>query len=73
MQAPDALLLFRKGDFYECFYDDAKTVSKTLGLPLTARESDGLAMAGFPARHLEAYLGKLLAGGHRAAICDETE
>jgi DNA mismatch repair protein MutS len=72
---PDALLLFRMGDFYELFFDDAKTAARVLGLALTSREKgDGaVPMAGFPYHQLEAYLRKLIAAGLRAAICDQVE
>lgn len=71
----EALLLFRMGDFYELFYDDAKTAAKALGLTLTSREKgeSAVAMAGFPHHQLEGYLGKLIAAGFRVAICDQVE
>jgi DNA mismatch repair protein MutS len=71
----DALLLFRMGDFYELFYDDAKTAARVLGLTLTSREkgANPIPMAGFPYHQLEGYLGKLIAAGHRAAVCDQVE
>lgn len=65
---PGMLLLFRIGDFYETFGEDAKTASKILGLTLISR--DEFPMAGFPHHQLEAYLVKLLAEGHRCAICE---
>ena len=70
---PDALLLFRMGDFYELFYDDAKLAAKVLGLALTARckGDDSISMAGFPYHQLEAYLVKLIAEGYRVAICEQ--
>ena len=63
---PDALLLFRMGDFYEMFYDDAKTAARVLNLALTSREKgeNAIPMAGFPHHQLESYLGKLIAAGH---------
>lgn len=68
----DAILLFRMGDFYEAFNEDARTISRTLGLTLLSRDKAGtLPMAGFPYHHLEAYLGKLIAAGHRVAICEQ--
>jgi DNA mismatch repair protein MutS len=72
---PDALLLFRMGDFYELFYDDAKTAARTLGLTLTSREKgeNPIPMAGFPHHQLEAYLGKLVRAGMRVAICEQME
>jgi DNA mismatch repair protein MutS len=71
----DALLLFRMGDFYELFYDDAKTASRTLGLALTSRDKgeNPIPMAGFPYHQLESYLGKLIAAGFRAAVCEQVE
>jgi DNA mismatch repair protein MutS len=72
---PDALLLFRMGDFYEMFHDDAKTAARVLNLSLTSREKgeNAVPMAGFPYHQLESYLGKLIAGGFRVAICDQME
>jgi len=69
--AGDALLLFRMGDFYELFHDDAKTAARVLNLALTSREkgAGAIPMAGFPHHQLETYLGKLIAAGHRAAVC----
>lgn len=65
---PDMLLLFRIGDFYESFNDDAETLHKSIGLTLTTRGENR--MAGFPHHQLENYLRKLLKCGHRVAICD---
>jgi len=72
---PDALLLFRMGDFYEMFHDDAKVAAQTLGLTLTSRDKgeNATPMAGFPHHQLESYLGKLIAAGFRAAVCDQVE
>ncbi|MHC4405404.1 MAG: DNA mismatch repair protein MutS [Planctomycetota bacterium] len=72
---PDALLLFRMGDFYELFYDDAKIAARTLNLALTSREKgeNAIPMAGFPHHQLESYLGKLISAGMRAAVCDQVE
>jgi DNA mismatch repair protein MutS len=72
---PDAVLLFRMGDFYELFHDDAKLAASVLGLALTSREkgAGATAMAGFPHHQLDGYLGKLVKAGHRAAICDQVE
>jgi len=69
---PGMLLLFRMGDFYELFEDDAETASRTLGLTLTSRDKT-LPMAGFPHHALEGHLRKLLQFGHRVAICDQVE
>lgn len=72
---PDALLLFRMGDFYEMFHDDARTAARVLNLALTSREKgeNATAMAGFPHHQLESYLGKLIGAGMRAAVCDQVE
>lgn len=72
---PDTLLLFRMGDFYELFHEDAKIAARTLGLALTSRDKgeNGVPMAGFPHHQLEGYLGKLIAAGYRAAVCDQVE
>jgi DNA mismatch repair protein MutS len=66
------LLLFRMGDFYELFDEDAKVAARVLGLTLTTSDKT-LAMAGFPHHSLETYLRKLLQGGHRVAICDQVQ
>lgn len=73
--AGDALLLFRMGDFYELFYDDAKTAGRVLGLSVTSRDKgeNPVAMAGFPHHQLDQYLAKIIAAGHRAAICEQME
>lgn len=72
---PDALLLFRMGDFYEMFHDDAKTAARVLNLALTSRDKgeNGVPMAGFPHHQLDSYLGKLIAAGMRAAVCEQVE
>ena len=73
---PDALLLFRCGDFYETYCDDAVEASKILGLTLTKRNngaSAGAEMAGFPHHALDTYLPKLIRAGKRVAICDQLE
>lgn len=69
---PGMLVLFRMGDFFELFGDDAVLCSKELGLTLTSRDKQ-VAMAGFPHHQLEGYLRKLLANGHRVAVCDQVE
>ena len=66
---PGMLLLFRVGDFYELFGEDAETAAKVLGLTLTTRDKS-VSMAGFPHHALESYLHKLLKTGRRVAICD---
>ena len=73
---PDALLLFRCGDFYETYCEDAVEASKILGLTLTKRNngaSAGAEMAGFPHHALDTYLPKLIRAGKRVAICDQLE
>ncbi|HVA49573.1 MAG TPA: DNA mismatch repair protein MutS [Pirellulales bacterium] len=72
---PDCILLFRMGDFYELFHDDAKLAARVLGLALTSRDKgeNPVPMAGFPHHQLESYLGKLIAAGMRAAICEQVE
>jgi DNA mismatch repair protein MutS len=74
---PDALLLFRMGDFYEMFGDDAHRASELLGLVLTSRDKEkgeaAMPMAGFPHHQLESYLGRLVAAGLRAAVCEQVE
>ena len=72
---PDALLLFRVGDFYETFGKDAILASKILGIVLTARNNGGskLELAGFPHHSLDTYLPKLVRAGKRVAICDQLE
>jgi DNA mismatch repair protein MutS len=69
---PGMLLLFRMGDFYELFEEDAETASRVLGLTLTSRDKS-MPMAGFPHHSLENHLRKLLQSGHRVAICDQVE
>src|SRR5262245_52001639 len=73
--AGEALLLFRMGDFYELFDDDAKIAARTLGIALTSRDKgdDPMPMAGFPYHQLDTYLAKIIAAGHRAAICEQVE
>src|SRR3954453_16369910 len=73
--AGDALLLFRMGDFYELFFEDAKIAARTLGIALTSRDKgdDPVPMAGFPYHQLDAYLAKIISAGHRAAICEQVE
>ncbi|MFT4538025.1 MAG: DNA mismatch repair protein MutS [Planctomycetota bacterium] len=71
--APDALLFFRMGDFYELFGDDAKVASRELGIALTARDKgkNPLPMAGVPVRSMEGYLLRLVSKGHKVAICEQ--
>lgn len=73
---PDALLLFRVGDFYETFGPDALIASRVLGITLTKRNNGGNAdneLAGFPYHALDTYLHKLVKAGYRVAICDQLE
>ena len=70
---PDALLLFRCGDFYECYDEHAEKAAECLGITLTVRNSTGRKMAGFPYHALDTYLPKLIRAGHRIAICDQLE
>jgi len=76
---PDAVLLFRCGDFYETYCDDAVTAAKILGITLTKRNNgnsvgqNGTEMAGFPHHALDTYLPKLVRAGKRVAICDQLE
>ncbi|CAG0995677.1 partial DNA mismatch repair protein MutS, partial [Gammaproteobacteria bacterium] len=73
---PDTILLFRMGDFFETFDEDAKVTARVLGITLT-RRGNGTAgetpLAGFPHHALDAYLPKLLKAGHRVAICEQLE
>ncbi len=75
-QHPEALLLFRCGDFYETYGDDALTASKVLGIVLTKRSNaapDSIPMAGFPHHSLETYLPRLVRAGYKVAVCDQLE
>ncbi|HIE98600.1 MAG TPA: DNA mismatch repair protein MutS, partial [Fuerstia sp.] len=73
---PGAILLFRMGDFYELFHEDAQNAARVLGLTLTSRDKSSenpIPMAGFPYHQLDNYLQKLIHAGFRAAICDQVE
>ena len=76
---PDAILLFRTGDFYEAYQEDAEEASKILGITLTKsstrKNKDGnpLMLAGFPFHALDTYLPKLIRAGKRVAICEQLE
>lgn len=73
---PEAVLLFRCGDFYETYGDDAETASKVLGIALTKRSSvmkEQIPMAGFPYHAIESFLPKLIRAGFKVAICDQLE
>ncbi len=75
-ECPEAVLLFRCGDFYETYGDDALTASKVLGIVLTKRSSatpGAIPMAGFPYHSLETYLPRLVRAGYKVAVCDQLE
>jgi DNA mismatch repair protein MutS len=73
-QHPDALLFFRLGDFYELFFDDAKTASRELQITLTARDKErNVPMCGVPYHAAENYIARLLRKGYRVAICEQME
>src|SRR3954468_21270557 len=78
-QHPDYVLFFRMGDFYEMFWDDAKLAARVLGVTLTTRSRGGLdneeaiPMAGVPFHAVESYLRRMIAAGHKVAICEQTE
>ena len=68
---PDAVILFRVGDFYESRFDDAKKIADVLGLTLTRQAKTKMDLAGFPYHALDTYLPKLIRAGLRVAICDD--
>ncbi|RME12515.1 MAG: DNA mismatch repair protein MutS, partial [Bacteroidetes bacterium] len=72
---PDAILLFRVGDFYETFGEDAVKASKALGIVLTSRNNGGsdVELAGFPHHSLDMYLPRLVKAGYRVAVCEQLE
>ncbi len=73
---PDTILFFRMGDFYEMFEDDARVAARELGLTLTSRNNGGAAdvpLAGVPVKAATEYLRRLIANGHRVAICEQVE
>src|SRR5580765_7461876 len=76
-QHPDAILLFRMGDFYEMFYDDALVAARALELTLTSRskDTDGAAipMCGVPFHAVDGYIARLVTKGFHVAICDQVE
>lgn len=75
-QNPEAILLYRVGDFYETYSDDAVLASKVLGIVLTKRsngDKGNVAMAGFPHHAIELYLTKLIRAGYKVAVCDQLE
>src|SRR5216684_803576 len=75
-QAPNALLMFRLGDFYELFYDDAVTAARELEITLTSRNKEkgqAIPMCGVPYHAAEGYLSRLIQKGYRVAICEQME
>jgi DNA mismatch repair protein MutS len=75
-QHPEAVMLFRLGDFFETFQEDAEVAHQVLGITLTSRDFGRAGrhpMAGFPQHAAEGYIAKLLAGGHSVAVCDQVE
>ncbi|HVP56640.1 MAG TPA: DNA mismatch repair protein MutS [bacterium] len=73
---PDAILLFRMGDFYETFFDDASTAAKVLGIALTSRSREGekrIPLAGVPYHAVDTYVARLVRAGYKVAICDQVE
>jgi DNA mismatch repair protein MutS len=74
-QYPDSILFFRIGDFYETFYEDARTISRVLGVALTSRSKgeNAVPMAGVPHHAVETYLHRMIAAGYRVAICEQME
>src|SRR5215469_16733094 len=75
-QVPNALLLFRLGDFYELFYDDAVTAARELEITLTSRNKEkgqAIPMCGVPYHSAENYIARLIQKGYRVAICDQME
>ena len=73
---PGCLLFYRMGDFYELFFEDAEIASQTLGIVLTKRgkhQGDDIPMCGVPVERADEYLQRLIAAGHRVAVCEQTE
>src|SRR5438552_6680264 len=74
---PDAIVLFRMGDFYEMFYEDALVAARALEITLTSRSKDanggGIPMCGVPFHAVDGYIGRLVKKGFRVAICDQVE
>lgn len=75
LQHPDAILFFRMGDFYELFYEDARTAARVLGVALTARSKgeNAVPMAGVPYHAVESYLQRMITAGYKVAICEQME
>src|SRR5664279_2444688 len=75
-QVPQALLLFRLGDFYELFYDDAVTAARELEITLTSRSKEkdqAIPMCGVPYHAAEGYIARLIQKGYRVALCEQME
>ena len=74
-QHPDMILLFHMGDFYEMFYEDAKTAARILGLTLTSRSKGekAIPMAGIPCHSVHGYIRRLITAGHKVAVCDQIQ
>ena len=75
-QYPDILLFYRMGDFYEMFFEDAEVASRVLGIVLTKRGKHlgrDIPMCGVPIERADEYLHRLIAHGHRVAVCEQTE
>src|SRR3982075_3171228 len=73
---PDCLLFYRMGDFYELFFEDAEVASRALGIVLTKRGKHlgrDIPMCGVPVHRSDEYLHRLIAQGHRVAVCEQTE
>src|SRR2546422_8559389 len=73
---PDCLLFYRMGDFYELFFEDAEIASRALGIVLTKRgkhRGQDIPMCGVPVHRADEYLHRLIAQGHRVAVCEQTE
>ncbi len=73
---PDAILLYRMGDFYEMFFEDAERAARILEITLTSRnknDAQPIPMCGVPYRAVEGYIARLLESGHKVAICDQVE
>ncbi|HXM75285.1 MAG TPA: DNA mismatch repair protein MutS, partial [Thermoanaerobaculia bacterium] len=75
-RAPDAILFYRMGDFYEMFFEDAKAAAPILGIALTARNRDSdieAPMCGVPYQSADHHIAKLIASGRKVAVCDQIE
>lgn len=70
-KVPDAILLFRLGDFYEMFFEDAEIGARVLDIQLTSRSKDGVPLCGVPYHSVEPYIAKLVKAGYRVAICEQ--